>query len=137
MSPGQAPLAADEFILRRIHKNHCDVQLPRTIHFAAFRPSNEDTTGLSVYRARYISPAQVAAAGRKPGEYYVARLPLQALYDLNLTVVPDEKAGGPPGHAVIPELSLAAYERDKKRCKDVLMELARLAGQAIVHQAES
>jgi hypothetical protein len=63
-----------EFVLRRIHRNHCGMDLPRVIHFAAFRPSREDSRGLSVFRQRYVSAAHVAASGRKPGEYYVARL---------------------------------------------------------------
>ncbi|MCY2987012.1 MAG: hypothetical protein NTY19_03980 [Planctomycetota bacterium] len=35
------------------------------------------------------------------------------------------------------ELALAEYERDKLRLKNVLLELSRLASQAIVHEPES
>jgi hypothetical protein len=127
----------DEFVLRRIHRNHCSRDLPRIIHFATFRPSREDTRGLSVFREQYVSAAQVAASGRKPGEYFVARLSVKELSELGLTVVPDADASGLPGHAVIPELACAEYEQDKPRLKDVLLELSRLASQAIVHEPES
>jgi hypothetical protein len=139
MSPRdrQGLVGQDEFVLRRIHRNHCQTDLPRVIHFAAFRPSHEDTRGLSVFRERSVSAAQVAASGRKPGEYFVARLSVQSLRDLGLTVVPDADASTLPGHALIPELALADYERDKPRLKDVLLELSRLAGQTIVHEPDS
>ena len=67
----------------------------------------------------------------------MARLSVKALKDFRLTVVPDADASALPGHAVIPELALAAYERDKLRLKDVLLELSCLAGQTIVHEPES
>jgi hypothetical protein len=130
-------VAADEFILRRVHKNHCSVSLPRAVHLAAFRPSREDVTGLSVYREKHLTAAQVAASGRKAGEYFVVRIPVRLLLSLGLTVVPDDAPDSPPGHALIPELSLAAYEGNKQRLKDVLLELARAAGEAIVHHAAS
>ena len=53
----QDSIGHDEFVLRRIHRNHCSRDLPRVIHFAAFRPSREDTLGLSVFRERYVSAA--------------------------------------------------------------------------------
>jgi hypothetical protein len=39
---------------------------------------------------------------------------------------------GPPGHALIPEISTRAYESDKEKCKAVMIELARLASSQIV-----
>ena len=62
-----SPVPPDEFILRRIHQNHCDRALPVPILLAGFRPSKADTAGLSVYRVKDISPAQVAASGDTPG----------------------------------------------------------------------
>jgi hypothetical protein len=79
----------------------------------------------------------VAAAGRKPGEYYVVRLPVAALHGLGLSVVADEQAGGPAGHALIPELSLDAYQRDKARLREIQVRLAELAGQDIVHYPDA
>jgi hypothetical protein len=71
----EVPILPDEeFVLRRIHKNQVDAGPPPDIGFTGFRPTPEDTAGLSVYRERFVSAAQVAASGRKPGEYYVVRL---------------------------------------------------------------
>ena len=86
--------------------------------------------GQPLFRESSISATDVAASGRKPGEYYVARLRVGELEALHLTVVPDEP---PTGHVRLAELSYAAYERDKERWKPVLIELARLASAQIVH----
>lgn len=133
MNSTEGPVGDDEFVLRRIHRNHCTSDLPIAVHFAAFRPSREDAAGLSVFREKYVSAPQVAASGRKPGEYFVARLSVQSLRRFGLTVIADNDPAAPPGHALIPELRLSEYEHNKQRLKDVLLELARLAVQAIVH----
>jgi hypothetical protein len=137
MTASANPVRPDEFVLRHIHKNHCSADVPRIVHLAAFRPSREDATGLSVFREAYLSAAQVAALGRKTGEYVVVRLSVEALARLGLTVVPDDEPNSPPGHAVIPQLNVAEYERDKQRLKDILLELARQATQAIVLEPEA
>ncbi len=71
----------------------------------------------------------------KVGDYCIARLSVRDLRNLGLTVMPEPDSNGPPGHAVIPELSWPAYLADKQqRCKLILVELARLASADIVHQ---
>jgi hypothetical protein len=134
MSQGQDPVSDDEQVLRRVHKSHYDASLSVAIHFAAFRPSKQDTSGLSVFREKYISAAEVAAASRKPQECFVVRLLVSTLRDLKLSVIAEEDPVGLPGHAVIPELSVTAYGEEKKRLKDILVELSRLASSAIVHE---
>jgi hypothetical protein len=129
----QGPVQAAEFILRRIHKNQVSAGPPPAINFTGFRPSTEDTAGLSVFREKYLTPGEVAAAGRKPGEYYVVRLSVQALTALGLTVVPDEQTTGPAGHALVPELSLSACLQDKRRLRAVQVKLAELASLSIAH----
>jgi hypothetical protein len=137
MSQGPDPAAANEFILRRIHKNHCDLSQPIPVSREAFRPSRDDADGLSVFLERPdVTPAEIAAAGRKPGEYYVVRISVQALQDLQLTLRPDELPGGPAGHHVVPELSLTAYQANKQRLKDVQLELAKLSSKDIVHHPD-
>src|SRR5438132_4710032 len=113
----QAAVAADEFVLRRIHRNQVDAGPPPAVGFVGFRPTPEDIAGLSVYRENFVSAAEVAASGRKPGEYYVTRLSVAGLQSLGLAVIADEQADGLTGHALIPELSLAACQRDKPRCR--------------------
>jgi hypothetical protein len=135
MSDEQDPVDVQENVLRRIHRDHFDATLPIPIRPAAFKPTESDQDGLSVYRERFVSPAEVAASGRTPGAYYVVRLSVQDLHRLNLTVVP---VPGPlRGHAVIPELNRTFYEKEKQRSKNLQLQLARLASQAVVHQPDA
>jgi hypothetical protein len=132
MDQEASPVSDEEFILRRIHKNHVDPGPPIAISPAAFRPTPEDTAGLSVYREKHVSPADIDASGRKPGEYYVGRLSVRQLRNSGLSVIEDEQPQGPAGHALIPELSLSAYQQDKLNGRERQMRLAELAGRDIV-----
>jgi hypothetical protein len=125
------PVPAGEYVLRRIHRNDFDSNLPIPIKRPAFQPRLDDTDGLSVYCEKVISAAALAASGRSPGAYYVSRLAVADLHALNLTVV--KVPGDLPGHAVIPEMTRAAYEADKRCSKDLQLKLATLASQTIVH----
>lgn len=95
-----------------------------------------DTTGLSVFRAAFVQPADILAniEAAKRNNYYVARIAVQDLHRLGLTVVPEPVPNGPLGHAIIPELTWQAYRADKQRLKQIQVELAKLASAAIVHQ---
>jgi hypothetical protein len=125
-----------EFVYRRIHPQFYNAALQVAVLFEAFRPSRSDTTNLSVLRARFAQP-QDTLANRDPAKmrgYYVAQLSVRGLHSLGLTVKPEPVPGGPPGHAVIPELSWQAYEGQKQRWKPILFELAKLASGDIVHK---
>jgi hypothetical protein len=124
-------IPSGEYVLRRIHRNDFNPNLPIPIQRWAFQPKTEDTDGLSVYWEKMISAADVAAGGRSPGAYYVSRLAVSDLHALNLSIV--LAAGDLPGHAVIREMTRAAYEADKPGSKDLQQKLAVLASQTIVH----
>jgi hypothetical protein len=127
MCQGQEPTGSEQFVLRRIHRSH--VSDSGNILWQGFAPSREDTDGISVYFASSISPEALAASGRGGREnYYVARLPIQALRDLGLTLVPDDD----DGHAAIPELSRARYKSEKAQVKEILFRLSKLANENIV-----
>src|SRR5438094_251516 len=111
MSAEQNPIVATEYVLRRVHKDHFDAHLPVPIMPVAFKPTESDVDGISVYHEQLISAAEVGRAGRTPGAYYVARLSVAALHALSLTVIP--VPSDLPGHAVIPELNRALYAQDK------------------------
>jgi hypothetical protein len=130
------PVQADEFVYRRIHRNFYDASIPTCIRREAFRPNPNDTTGLSVFRAAFLQPADTLANidASKRSDYYVVRFAVQDLLRLGLTVVPEPVPNGPLGHAIIPELSWQAYQADKQRWKQIQVELAKLASAAIVHQ---
>ena len=126
----------DEFVYRRIHQNYIDARLAIPVQPAAFRPTEHDTTGLSVFRGCFVAPADTLADvdADKVQRYCVARLAVRALRELGLSVVPEPTKQGPRGHAVIPELSRPAYLADKGRWKQVLVQLATLASADIVYQ---
>lgn len=134
MSDQHEPIADDEFVYRRIPAVFYVANLPVPVQFTAFRPSNRDATGLSVFRAKFGSPADTLTnlASTKRADYYVARLAVRDLLALGLSVVPEPDTTGPAGHAVLPELRWSAYETDKRRLKPVLLALATLAGKDIV-----
>lgn len=132
MSQEQDPVAPDEFILRRVHKNHYDASQPTPVTPVAFRPNPKDTRGLSISRLKYTTAEALAASGRKAGEYYIVRLRVEELHKLGLSVVPDRDPEAPPGHGFIPELSADGYERNKRRLKEVTLVLAELASRDIV-----
>jgi len=130
------PVDASEFVYRRIPRMYYQAGLPVLFRVIAFRPTSNDDTGLSVFRAGFVAPADTLAnleAGKQK-EYYVVRLAVQDLLKLGLTVVPEPDPDGPPGHAVIPELNWPAYQAEKARLKGVQLELAKLASADIVHR---
>jgi hypothetical protein len=130
-------VVATEFVYRRIHHVYFHADLARPVDAAAFRPNQSDTTGLSVFRALFCSQPEDTLANvdaAKRSEYFVVRLAVQDLLHLGLTVTPDPDPNGPPGHAVIPELSWPEYQARKQRLKKIHVELAQLASGAIVHR---
>ncbi|HWG44019.1 MAG TPA: hypothetical protein VN688_14670 [Gemmataceae bacterium] len=130
------PVEDSEFVYRRIHRVYYQAGLPIPLQAAAFRPTTNDATGLSVFRAVFVQPIDILASIEpgKRNDYYVVRLAVQELHRLGLTVVAEPEPNGPAGHAVIPELSWPVYQADKQRLKVIQLELAKLASAAVVHQ---
>jgi hypothetical protein len=135
MDPQRQPVDASESVYRRVHRSFFQANLLIPIQAAAFRPNPHDTTGLSVFRARFVQPEDtlVGVGPGKRNDYFVVRFLAQDLDRLGLTLNPEPDPDGPPGHAVIPELSWQAYQANKQRLKQVQVELAKLASAAIVH----
>lgn len=133
------PVDDNEFVYRRIPPVYFDAVLGMRVQREAFRPTEQDTTGLSVLRARFAKPLDTLAnlSEDKAKKYYVARISVADIRKLGLTVTSDPITGGPPGHAVIPELSWERYEGAKDRIKPILVELAKLASTDIVHGPSS
>ncbi len=133
----QDPVDDSEFVYRRIPRAYYDATLAIPVQREAFRPTENDTTGLSVFRAQFAHPLDTLATvdPAKAKDYYVARLSVRDLRKLGLTVAPNPLADGPPGHAIIPELKWSAYQANKQTMKPILVELAKLASTDIVHAA--
>ena len=77
----QQPVAEGEFVYRRIHRNYYQAGLPMPVAVAAFRPTDLDTTGLSVFREPFVKAVDVLAgiADDKKNNYYVARLAVSGI----------------------------------------------------------
>lgn len=107
MLDGSEPIADHELLYRRIPAatGFYDPQVDPNPSPLAFRPTQQDTTGLSLTRAKYKSLEQ-AARGREGKQYYVAVLRAGELRRLGMDVVPRPVADD-PGHCEIAELSFA------------------------------
>lgn len=103
MQPGSEPIGDDELLYRRVLLEHFDPSASPHPSPLAFRPTNEDTSGLSLSRAKYTSVAD-AARGRAGKSYYVAAMRAGDLRAAGIEIVPKPR-GGQPGHAEIPGLT--------------------------------
>jgi hypothetical protein len=133
MTERKEAVGSSEFVLRRVHKNHCSTTSPRQVLRVGFCPNPADVTVISVYREKETSVAAVLAAAGKPNECYVVRVPVQALIDMGFTLGREDDPGSAPGHFVIPELRRSEYESKKNALKDKQEQLARIASNYIVH----
>jgi len=134
MGADEEPVALDESVLRLIHFCYYKAGLSLTVQPAAFRPTDDDTDGISVFRSRFATPAQALTivAEAKRHLYCVASLPVSDLHSLSLSVkpAPIEQV---QGHAVIPELNSQAYQQNRNQWKPVQERLALLASKNLVH----
>jgi len=102
----------------------------------AFKPTDRDDKGLSVFREDCgTTPAQAASAGPNPQGYYVARLEVAEVTPFGISIEPDPQPG-PLGHALIPELSITSYNANKNTSKELMLKLAEIASRAIVHSPQ-
>lgn len=86
--PDSAPIPDDSYVLRRVHKNDVDTSQPVPMLPHAFRPSSEDSDGLSVYQDDHHggpTPIAVAASGGGGADsYLIVRLLVGDLRKLGL-----------------------------------------------------
>jgi hypothetical protein len=78
------PVQDDEFVYRQIHRSFYDASVPTLIRSEAFRPSRNDDTALSVFRAAFVQPVDTLANidATKHNDYFVAALPSRSCADL-------------------------------------------------------
>ena len=126
-----APIAADEWLIRLVFWD-CFIR-PR-----AFQPRdgrNPDTDGLSLFREACLPTpeAALAAVAEDKRDYYgIVAIPVACLAacPFPLSVIP---APNPDvrGHAIIPELNIAAFKRDKASLARAMTFLAEIAERTI------
>jgi hypothetical protein len=136
MSQGGGPTGAGGgSVFRLIHKNFYKAGLPLPVQPEAFRPTNNDGDGLSVFLDGQATPEQalLAVPPEKRDLYYVARIPVRELQQLGLTLR-DSPIGEAPGHAVIPEMNTQAYQQNKVAGKERQKKLAEVASANIIHR---
>jgi hypothetical protein len=136
MNP-ESPVDPSEFVLRRIPANsNCyDPSLAVAIVAFAFRPTDEDVDGISLYRELFASAHDVASSGRKPASFYVvARMKAADVLVLGLTLVPTPWIGNVAGHVSIPEINTRDYndKAKKPRIAEFNRNLAILASKDVI-----
>jgi hypothetical protein len=99
---GSEPIADDEILYRRIPVSQGWVD-EAGVSPAAFRPHRNDTTGLSVYRAKY-KPLETAAQGQSASGYYIAAFLARDARAYRIDIQPSPLADD-PGHAEMPSLT--------------------------------
>jgi hypothetical protein len=95
------PIDDEEYLYRRVPVKSGWIKDQR-VDPHAFRPNQNDTTGLSLERERFASPEDVAR-GRNRQDYYVARVKARHIRDLGL--VPVARPSDRPGHVELPGLT--------------------------------
>lgn len=129
-----SPVLPDEFVLRRIPRDRYDSSLADPIQRVAFEPhKTNDVDGLSLFRADFVTPQELSAAGPSAKGYVVARLRVKDILDLQLSLVPAPDPTQPPGHCLIPKLNSLFHKTQKQKARELELSLAQLAGRDVVY----
>jgi hypothetical protein len=112
-TPSERAIQGEEIILRRISvKSGWYVPSEGRVNPAAFRPTDQDDSGLSLAREILESSENLAARGWIDCDYYVARIPVAALAAQGIHVVARPQPGF-EGHAEAPQLTAVSRKNDK------------------------
>jgi hypothetical protein len=135
----EGPVDPRESVFRRIPiiPNSYDPSLATPVGALAFRPTDDDVDGISLYRELFVSAQDVARSARKPASFYVvARLNAAEILALDVRLVPTP--GNLPGHVSIPEINKKDYADKAKKLRIVELNryLAVLASKDIVADFE-
>lgn len=128
-----SPVLPAERVFRRILKAYYDASLAQPIQRVSFVPNKSDDDGLSLFREAFTSAAEVAAKGPNAKGYVVARLLVQDIVGLGLSVVPAPDETQPRGHCLIPELTIEFHKTGKNKAKELEQSLAELAGRDVIY----
>ncbi len=112
MNPGEEPIEDDEWLYRRIPDSTGWYRPNETppIEPEAFRANKNDTTGISIWRAKYTT-IEEAGAGRKGKTYWVAVFQAKEVFAGGMDIEPRPLDDG-LGHAEIVSLN---YENRRSR----------------------
>ncbi len=112
----------DEVVYRRVPvKTNWYAPAEDYLSAAAFRPTRNDLSGISLSRAKFLKgPADAAALGYQEEEYWIVELRVRDLLDAGASVVSDDETD--PSHAIVSDLR---YETLKTGIADELMDKLR------------
>ena len=119
----------DESVIRLIWGEFLRPSQPVPIVTLSFRPRDDETDGISVYRLACLNDpreARLAMTPEKRDRYAIAIIPVVELIALGLSVAPS-KNDLVPGHAVIPEMNIVAVKANRKYWKEIELKLVELA----------
>jgi len=124
---GREPIEDDEIVFRRV-PNNIDWYNPesqRPVAWVTFRPNPKDTDGISVWRAKYKSPEEVAAIHARLGrQYWVLALKTSQLRNAGITIAPTPDLGG-PGHASLTNMRSSDYAQNRNTVKNIAEDITR------------
>lgn len=122
ITDGSEPIDDAEVLYRRIpdSKGWYDAgSPPSSLSPDAFRPTENDTTGLSLSRAKYKS-VEDAALGRPGKTFWVAKLLAGEMRLHGIELVP-RPLPGDPGHAEIPSMTYPVRKSAECEGRTVLL----------------
>lgn len=109
-SHGTERVEDDELLYRRIPVS-TDWYKNEDLSAEAFNPRENETTGISLYRAKYKS-IEAAAKGKSKKGYYIAVLRTRELRSNGFRVEPRPREDD-PGHVELPDLTCDNRESDE------------------------
>lgn len=133
MTDQSDPVSGDEYILRRVPHIPQNPWIfpdsPQPVDKLAFRPTDDDEGGISVFRELFVSAEEIAARNRegKGKECWVLRIRVSDLlgFPISVEVVPDPLEGdGLPGHSLIPQLNTDLRKNNRRTCGDLQQRIA-------------
>lgn len=125
---GNDPVADDELVMRRVSTASMwyDPQASPPLNWLAFKPNQNDTNGVSVWRGKYLTPDDVAKMNARPNRrYYVVAIQVAALRGSGIEVIASPQEGG-AGHASLANLNSSAYDQDPDLVREMAIRASEL-----------
>jgi hypothetical protein len=123
-----------EILLRTVPNTigYCNQAMENwVINPLAFEPARDDSEGISLFRADFVTRKYLARINRHPMGVRVGQVRVRDCMALNLTLKPTPDASQPAGHVVIPEMPFlpksAATKVQKQHIRDLAQKLAQIA----------
>lgn len=132
------PVTPDESVIRLIWGAFLRPGEPVPVQPVAFKPRDDETDGISVFRLACLSDPKDALgvmAPEKRDRYAITVIPIAELLAPGLTVKP-AKVDTVPGHAVLPELNITAVKSNRLWWKELQLKLVELAAKHLIPPAE-